>query len=276
MAARALRAACTQAQLSPGDLQAVIVASVVPEQPMPTTGVLVLRELGLGGQAIETFDVNASCLGFLSALQTAALGIAAGHWDLVGVVASEIASKGLNHADIESSALFGDGAGAAVIGRPGAGSASGMLALQFRTWAQGAGLCTIPAGGTRWNPRTPPPDQADYLFRMDGHGLLKLAARKLPGFLAGVLAEAGVGLDDLDVVIPHQASEAGLRYLSDRLGVPAVKVASILATRGNQASASIPNALDEAVATGMLRRGGIALLIGTAAGLSAGAAVLRY
>jgi 3-oxoacyl-[acyl-carrier-protein] synthase III len=123
---------------------------------------------------------------------------------------------------------------------------------------------------------TPPPDPADYLFRMNGPGLLKLAAGRLPGFLASVLGDAGLALDDLDVVIPHQVSEVGLRYLSDRLGVPAAKVVNILATHGNQVSASIPCALDHAVASGMLRRGGIALLIGTAAGLSAGAAVLRY
>lgn len=276
MAAKALGAACDHARLPPGELDAVIVASVVPEQPMPTTGVLVLRELDLGRQGIETFDINASCLGFLTGLKLAVLGITARHWDTVGVVASEIASKGLNHADIESSALFGDGAGAAVVAASPAGAASEVLALRFRTWAQGAALCSIPAGGTRWNPVTPPPDPADYLFRMDGAGLLQLAARKLPRFLVEVLAEAGLELDDLDVVIPHQVSEVGLRYLRERLGVPTAKVTDVLATRGNQVSASLPTALDAAVSSGMLRRGDIALLLGTAAGLSAGAAVIRY
>lgn len=276
MAASALRAACDQARLPAAELDAVIVASVVPEQPMPTTGVLVLCELDLGRRGIETFDVNASCLGFLTGLKIAALAITARHWDAVGVVASEVASKGLNHADIESSALFGDGAGAAVLTRRPADADSEVLALRFRTWAQGATLCGIPAGGTRWNPVTPPPDPADYLFRMDGPGLLKLAARKLPRFLAEVLAEAGLGLDDLDVVVPHQVSDVGLRYLRERLGVPAAKVIDILSTRGNQVSASLPSALDAAARSGRLRRGDIALLIGTAAGLSAGAAVIRY
>ena len=193
MAARALEAACDQAQVAPGELDAVIVASVLPEQPMPTTGVLVLRQLDLGRRGIETFDVNASCLGFLTGLKLAVLGIAAGQWQAVGVVASEIASIGLNHAHVESSALFGDGAGAAVLASSPEGPGSEVLALTFRTWAQGAALCAIPAGGTKWNPVTPPPDPADYLFRMDGPGLLQLAARKLPGFLAQVLAKAGLG-----------------------------------------------------------------------------------
>ena len=89
---------------------------------------------------------------------------------------------------------------------------------------------------------------------MDGPGLLKLAARKLPVFLARVLAEAALGLDDIDVVIPHQVSEVGLRYLSERLKVPASKMIDILATCGNQVSASLPSALDAAVSSGMLRR----------------------
>jgi 3-oxoacyl-[acyl-carrier-protein] synthase III len=276
MAARALDAACQQAGLPPGALDAVIVASVVPEQPMPTTGVLVLRELGLGRQGIETFDVNASCLGFLTSLKLAVLGIAARQWRAVGVVASEIASIGLNHADVESSALFGDGAGAAVLTSSPAGADSEVLALRFRTWAQGAALCGISAGGTRWNPIRPPADHSEYLFRMDGPGLLQLAARKLPRFLAEVLAEAGLRIEDLDVVIPHQVSEVGLRYLRERLGVPAAKVTDVLATRGNQVAASLPTALDAAVSSGMLHRGDRALLLGTAAGLSAGAAVIRY
>jgi 3-oxoacyl-[acyl-carrier-protein] synthase-3 len=276
MAAKALGAACDQARIPPGELDAVIVASVLPEQPMPTNAVLVLRQLDLGRRGIEAFDVNASCLGFLTGLKLAVLGIAAMQWQAVGVVASEIASIGLNHADVESSALFGDGAGAAVLTSSPAGAGSEVLALTFRTWAQGAELCGIPAGGTRWNVVTPPPDPADYLFRMDGPGLLHLAARKLPGFLAQVLSEAGLGLDDIDVVIPHQVSEAGLRYLRERLKVPPSKVTDILATCGNQVSASLPSALDAAVRSGLLSRGDVALLLGTAAGLSAGAAVIRY
>lgn len=276
MAAQAIDTACANAGLKPEQLDALIVASVVPEQPMPTTGVLVLRHLDLGRRGIETFDVNASCLGFLTSLKLAVFGIAAGQWETVGVVATEIASIGLNHADIESSALFGDGAAAAILVPAPADAASEVLAIQFRTWAEGAGLGGIAAGGTRWNPVTPPPDPAGYTFRMDGPGLLKLAARKLPGFLAQVLAQAQMGLDDLDVVIPHQVSEVGLRYLRERLGVPDAKITDILAVRGNQVSASLPNALDAAVCSGALRRGDIALLIGTAAGMSAGAVIIRY
>lgn len=275
MAAGALRSALAAAGREAGELDAVIVASVVPEQPMPTTSVLVLAELGVAG-GVEAFDVNASCLGFLTAFEIAALGIAAGRWDQAGVVASEVASKGLDHSDLESSALFGDGAGAAILGRAEPGSRSALLAVRFETHPRGARLCEIAAGGTRWNVTTPPPDPAAYLFRMDGLGIMKLAAETLPRFLAATLAQAGLGLDEIDVVVPHQASHLGLRYLRERLGVPAEKIVDLLATHGNQVSASLPTALHAAVAGGRLERGGHALLIGTAAGLTLGAVVLRY
>lgn len=275
MATAALRAAVSAAGLLPGDLDAVIVATVLPEQPMPTTAVLVLRELGLVGGRAEAFDLNASCLGFLSALQVATLGVAAGRWDRVGVVATEIASKGLDHTIVESSALFGDGAGAVVVGRS-AGDGSAVRALRFATWPEGADLCRLDAGGTRWNPVTPPPDPAAYLFAMDGRGVLQHAAAHVPGFLAEFLADSGVTAEDVDLVVPHQASGVGLRFLREKLGFPAARVVDILADHGNQVSASLPTALHEAVVSGRLARGDTALLLGTGAGLTVGAVLLTY
>ncbi len=276
MAARALREALDRAALTVADLDAVIVASVVPEQPMPTTAVLVLDHLGARGGPVEAFDVNASCLGFLTGLELASLGLVAGRWTRVGVVASEIASKGLNHADLESSALFGDGAGAAVVALATPESASALLAIRFETHPDGARLCEMAAGGTRWNVVTPPPDPTAYLFRMDGRGLMRLASHTVPAYFRALLAEANVSLDDLDVVVPHQASHLALKFLRERLGVPAEKIVDLLATHGNQVSASLPSALHEAVTSGRLTRGGHGLLMGTAAGLTLGAIVLRY
>lgn len=276
MAARALTAAVEAAGLAATDLDVVITASVVPEQPMPTTAVLVLGHLGLDRGRSQAFDVNASCLGFLTALEIATCGVAAGRWDRVGIVATEIASKGLDHSRVESSALFGDGAGAAVITRADPADASAVLALRFAAWPEGADFCRIEAGGTRWNVTTPPPDPSAYLFRMDGRGVLQHAAARLPAFIDAVLDDAGLAREDVDVVVPHQASGVGLRLLRERLGFPAHRVVDVLAERGNQVSASIPNALHTAVADGRLRRGDTALLLGTGAGLSIGAAVVRF
>ncbi|MES1243679.1 MAG: 3-oxoacyl-[acyl-carrier-protein] synthase III C-terminal domain-containing protein [Acidobacteriota bacterium] len=275
MAAGALDQALAASGLAASDLDLLIATSAVPEQPMPTNAVLVQRALGLGDAGIPGFDVNASCLGFLFALETAMMGIAAGRYRRVGIVASEVASKGLDASDLETSSLFGDGAAAAVLG-PSDGSSGSIEALRCATYSRGAYLCQMAAGGSRYNVVTPPPRQEDYLFRMDGLAVFRLAAEKLPRFISEVLAEAGCAPEDIDVVIPHQASSLGLRYLRERLGFPADRVVDILAARGNQVSASMPAALHEAVSGVRLRRGQRALLLGTAAGLTLGAAVVRF
>lgn len=274
MTCSALSQALRTGGLGVDDLDALIVAGVAPEQPMPTTAILAAARLGAADGALEAFDLNASCLGFLTALQQAAFGIASGRWQRVAIAAADIASKGLNHDDLESSALFGDGAAAVVL--EASGDDARLLSVRLRSYPSAAGLCRIPAGGTRWNTMTPPPDPGAYLFAMDGLGMMKLVAREMPGFLAGALAEAGVGLDDIDVVVPHQASGLGLRFLRERLGVRAETVVDILGDRGNQVSASMPTALAQAVESGRLRRGDLCLLIGTGAGLVFGAAVLRF
>lgn len=289
MATAAVREALDRAGLEPGDLDALLVSAVAPEQPMPTTAVLTLAALDAPAGRCEGFDLNASCVGFLTGLRTAATGIATGQWGHVAVVASEIASKGLDHRQVEASALFGDGAGAVVLGPTGppadgptrsldddAGSGSAVLASRIALWPEAARACRIDAGGTRFNVMTPPEDASAYLFTMDGTVLLRHVARHLPAFLDDVLGQAGVTLADIDVVVPHQASGVGMRYLRERVTPHPDRVVDVLAERGNQISASLPVALDHAVTTGRLRRGHLALLLGTGAGLSLAAAVLRY
>jgi 3-oxoacyl-[acyl-carrier-protein] synthase-3 len=276
MAAQALDQALSASGLAATDLDLLIATSAVPEQPMPTNAVLVQRALGLGDAGIPGFDVNASCLGFLFALETAMMGIAAGRYRRVGIVASEVASKGLDSSDLETSSLFGDGAAAIVLAATDGESSGSIDALRCATYSRGAFLCQMAAGGSRYNVVTPPPRPQDYLFRMDGRAVFRLAAEKLPRFVSEVLAEAGCTPGEIDVVIPHQASSLGMRYLRERLGFPASKVVDILAGRGNQVSASMPSALHEAVSGGRLQRGQRALLLGTAAGLTLGAAVIRF
>ena len=274
MAASAVSAALAVAGLEAGDLDAVIVSAVAPEQPMPTTAVLTLVALGVDGGRCDAFDVNASCVGFLTGLRIAQDGLDAGRWDRVAVVASEIASKGLDHTHTEASALFGDGAGAVVLGRTAPGEGSAVLASRSAVWPAAAQACRIEGGGTRWNPMTPPEHPSAYLFQMDGAALLRQVARHLPGFLRDVSERAGIDVGDVDVVVPHQASGVGLRYLRSVARPDAV--VDILAEHGNQVSASIPTALDHAVRTGRLTRGSTALLLGTGAGLTLAATVVRY
>jgi len=275
MAAEALRQALTTAGLVATDLDMLLATSVLPEQPMPTNAVLVHRMLDLSPRA-TCFDVNGSCLGFLHALEMASAGLAAGRYTYAAIVASEVASKGLNWGSAETSSLFGDGAAAVVLGLASPPDEAAVLGISFETHSQGADLCQIAAGGTRYNAVTPPPSPEDYLFRMDGPGVFRLAAGVFPAFLDRLLRTAGCSREAIDCIIPHQASYLGLRFLTQRLGLDPERVVQILPTHGNQVSASLPSTLHAAVSTGRLQRGQLGLLLGTGAGISLGAALLRY
>lgn len=275
MAAQALQQALTTAGLAASELDVLLATSVLPEQPMPTNAVLVHRAVGLRAQA-TCFDINGSCLGFLHALETASAGLATGRYAYAAIVASEVASKGLNWDNSETSALFGDGAAAVVLGPALPPDESKILGISFETHSHGAELCQIAAGGTRYNVVTPPPSPEDYLFRMDGPGVFRLASGVFPAFLDRLLHATGYPREAIDCLIPHQASYLGLRFLTQRLGLDPERVVQILPTHGNQVSVSLPSTLHAAISSGRLRRGQLGLLLGTGAGISLGAALLRY
>lgn len=269
----AARAALDAAGLDAADLDLVLGACGSRAQPLPGPAVLVHRGLGLGASGVPAFDVDSTCLSFVSALDVAALWIAAGRARRVLVVSAEVASAAVDWRHPESAALFGDGAAAAVLG-PSDGEAA-ILAARHETFSHAADWCRVRGGGTALPPGAPGATDADFLFEMDGPRLFRLAAHALPAFAERLAAEAGLALADLDLVVPHQASASTLRLLGRRLGV-ADRLVSIVETHGNCVAASIPLALDHAVRTGRLRRGDTAMLIGTSAGVSLGGLVLRY
>ncbi len=268
LGAAALRQALTAAGREPADLDAILFASVLAEQPMPTTSILIHRQIGGRAGGVTCFDLNASCNGFLKLFEIAASGIHAGLWRHVGLVAAEIGSKGLNWDDLDTCTLFGDGAAAAVLGP---GETAGILASRSVTLSEGLDLCRIPAGGSRYNVRTPPPHETDYFFAMNGRGLLRLIQEHFPPFLDELLAEHPVSL-----VVPHQASVIGLGFLAKQLRPRQIPHVDILAGVGNQVTASLPSALHHAFSEGHCRSGAITLLVGTAAGVSLSGLVLRH
>ncbi|EPH06973.1 3-oxoacyl-[acyl-carrier-protein] synthase III [Propionibacterium sp. oral taxon 192 str. F0372] len=272
LGAAALIQALGTAGLTIGDLDAVICASAMPEQPMPSTAVLLTQRMGV--ERVIAFDVNASCLSSLAAMESAAAQIHLGRWRHVAIVSTEIASIGLCHDEVETGALFGDGAAAIILG-PSEGE-SEITHIRIDTFPQGAHLCEIRAGGTRWNLINPPASERDYFFRMDSIGALKASVRAVPDFLDDFLETAGCTREDLDIVVPHQASAAGLAIARTKLGLDPGKIVDILADHGNQVAASLPTTLHHAISTGRLIRGQLALLLGTGAGLAVGAALVRF
>ncbi|HEX8298593.1 MAG TPA: 3-oxoacyl-[acyl-carrier-protein] synthase III C-terminal domain-containing protein [Rubricoccaceae bacterium] len=273
MAAKASRDALAAAGLEARDVDLVISASGTPEQPLPDGGVLLHRALGL--TAVPAFAVHATCLGFLAALHLAAPLVAAGAYRRVLIACGEVSSGALNPAEPESAVLFGDGAAAAILTPTPAGEASAVEAVRFETFSEGADLTAVRGGGSRLHPNRPDRRDADFLFAMDGRGVLRLTMQHLVPFLDALRPGLARGLVGIDRVVPHQASRAGFR-LMEGLGWPTERVEHTLAWTGNCVAASIPIALHTAVAAGRIGRGDRVLLTGTGAGLTLGGIVLTF
>ncbi|AHE56306.1 3-oxoacyl-[acyl-carrier-protein] synthase III C-terminal domain-containing protein [Sphingomonas sanxanigenens] len=274
MAASACEAALAEAGWPASSIDLLIGACGVMEQPIPGTSVLIQERLGLGRSGIPAFDVNQTCLSFLTALDIAALGIAQGRWRRVLIASSDIASAGLDLGVPASAAIFGDGAAAVCVEADG-GSA-GLLASRFATWGEGHDLAVLAAGGTRVRVA----EGYDALiagsrFRMDAFGIFRAAARGLPKLVDATLAEAGLTRQTVDLIVCHQASAPGVEHVRRLMGGAPARVVDIFADHGNQIAASLPSGLVAARRAGLLRPGMSVLLLGTAAGISAAAMALR-
>lgn len=276
MAAIAGQRALAAAGMAPGDLDLIIAASSAPQQAIPCTAALVQRELGAPDGGSACFDVNATCLSFLAGLQSAAHLVTAGSYRAALVVSSEIVGRSLNPREPESAVLFGDAAAAAVLTRTPEGEPSAVVWEQFVTFSSGADLTTIRGGGTLHHPNDPDTTPELNLFQMEGRAIYKQAAQRAGPFLDRFLARAGWTREQIDLVVPHQASGHAVAIFEARFGFRPEQVASNLALRGNCVAASIPLAFAEAVAAGRISRGQRVLLVGTGAGLTLGAIGLIY
>jgi len=270
LGAAALADALANASLRPASIDLLIAACGVPEQALPSTACFVAEHAGLP-RGTPAFDVNASCLSFLTALRVAAGLLATGGYRRIAVVSSDLASRGVDWDDPEASLIFGDGAAAVILENGHA--EQGIRGFKLETYPEGRGHCEIRGGGTRRNPRTGA-EPRDYLFRMDGKAVFKLAAKIIPSFLSDVMAQIDGGIGSVDLVVPHQASHLGMAHAAKILDLPVSRIVNIYETHGNQVAASIPTALHEAVVSGRAKPGSRLLLMGTAAGLTVGGMVL--
>jgi 3-oxoacyl-[acyl-carrier-protein] synthase-3 len=281
MGAMAAEAALRDAGLDFADIDCLICTSGAPEQVIPCTAALIQKALGQADSGVPCFDVNSTCLSFLTGLDTLSYLVAAGRYRRVLIVAPEIASVALNWQDRESATIFGDAAAAVIIGQAGPDEASCILASRQETYSSGAHLTQARGGGTKHHPRQYPGTLEAYtdeycLFEMDGKAVFKLSAQVLPGFVERTLGPVGLTLDDIDLVVPHQASMTALGLVQRRLGLSDERWMVIAPEFGNTIAASIPLALHEAIQRGRARRGDKLLLLGTSAGFSVGALALVY
>lgn len=277
MGGKAAYAALNDAGLAFADIDCLVSTSGTMEQPIPCTAALIQRAMGQEQSGVPSFDINSTCLSFIAGLDVMSYLVAVGRYRRVLLVATEIASAGLDWSDKESAALFGDGAAAVVIEQADDRERSQIVYASIRTFSDGAHLSEIRGGGSKLPARQyASAADKDFLFDMRGQAMFKLASKLLPTFVGEMLDAAGIGMSDIRLVVPHQGSAMAMRLLQRKLGIAERQLMYISRDHGNTIAASIPMGLHEAIVQGRIGRGDRVLLLGTSAGFSIGGIVLEY
>lgn len=267
MGATALQRALESARWPADSLDLILCASGTAQQPIPCNAVLISEAMGAQCAGIPAFDVNATCLSYLAALDLVSTMIDAGRYRRVAIVCSEIASRGLDWSDAPSAALFGDGAVATLL--EATTSDIGIVASRMETYAEGAHCCEIRGGGSGLPAMQYSHTRArDYTFQMDGERLHKLASRHMPGFVDRLFQPLGVCPSQMDVIVPHQAGKLPLLLLARRLGIREDQLIMTLCEHGNTIAAGIPMAMHIARSQCRVREGQRIALLGTGAGIA--------
>ena len=270
LAARAGAIALERSGVEPSDVDLLIVATSTPDMVFPSTACLAQAKIGL---TCPAFDLNAACTGFIYAIEMATAMIESGRARTIMVIGADVLSSIVDYTDRSTCILFGDGAGAVVLQ---ASEEPGVLSVHLGADGTGADLLYVPAGGSA-APVTPENLAAgDTYLKMNGNEVFKFAVRAIPGVTKQALADSGLTTDDVDWLVPHQANQRITDTVAQRLGIPHERVVCRIEDTGNTSAASIPIALDSLYRDGHLRAGDILALVGFGAGLTYGAAIVRW
>ncbi|MBS1971211.1 MAG: ketoacyl-ACP synthase III [Bdellovibrionales bacterium] len=275
LAYRAALMALDRAGLEANDLDAIIVATVTPDQPLPSTACFLQNRLGC--RQIMAFDLTAACSGFLYAMNIAHDFIRAGSAKHVLIVGAETLTRLVNYEDRGSCILFGDGAGAAVISQTQHQDAgSQILSSKMLSSGDFTSMLQVPAGASRHPVSVSNIENKRHLIEMQGREVFKTAVQFLRDTCAEALEKAQLTVDEIDYFFIHQANLRIIEAVAKQLKIPAEKIPTNIADVGNTSSASIPILLTEKIEDGTLKRGHTVLLAAFGAGLTSGATVLRY
>ncbi|MBK7393081.1 MAG: ketoacyl-ACP synthase III [Chloracidobacterium sp.] len=269
---RAALQALERANLKPEDIDIIICATTTPDQIMPSTGALIQAQIGAVNAA--GMDVFAACSGFLYGLTMVESMIKTGQIKYALVIGAEVLTKYVDYTDRGTCVIFGDGAGAAVLGPVPEGK--GILATKIRSDGRYEEQLYAPGGGTKLGTTHKTIDDREHFFKMKGNELFKVAVRSMADISAEMVEKAGYTVDDIDLVIPHQANQRITDAVTSRLGVPEEKVYSNIANMGNTSSASIPIAMDECIQSGRIHEGSLVLLTAFGGGVTWGGTVIRF
>ena len=273
LAARAARAALDKAGLPPTALDLIILSTSSPEHLFPATACIV--QDAIGAVNAGAFDLSAACSGFVYGLAMAHGMIVSGQAETVMVIGAETLSRLVDWSDRNTCVLFGDGAGAVILqasDQPG-----GLLASVLGADGSGAYLLSLPAGGSRLPASIETVRNGDHYIKMDGKAVFRFATRVMAEATRQVVEKAGLTLDDVELIVPHQAN---IRIIESsvvrQLKFPREKVFVNLDRYGNTSTASIPMALVEAVEAGRVQPGDHIVLVGFGAGLTWAAALIQW
>lgn len=272
LAEGAARKALAASGISAGELDLIICATVTPDMLFPATACIVQEKIG--ARAAAAFDMEAGCTGFVYALAVGSQFVASGTYRYVLVIGAETISTITDWEDRNTCVLFGDGAGAAVIGP--VSRDYGILGLDLGAKGAGADLLTLPGGGSLH-----PADESTiknrlHFIQMDGSEVFKFAVRIIGDSVVRALDTAGLSQEEIDFLVPHQANLRIVEAALKRLKLPLGKAEVNIHKYGNTSSASVPIALHEAVEEKRIKDGDIVVLVAFGAGLTWGSVVLRW
>lgn len=270
LATRAGEAAMVDAGVKASDIDLLIVGTSSPDMIFPSTACLTQANLGL---TCPAYDVMAACTSFVFALHNATAAIESGRARTVLVIGADALTRHVDFSDRGTCVLFGDGAGAFVLQ---AADEAGVLGIDIGADGSGRDVLKIAAGGSAMPTTAETVEAGAHYVQMAGNEVFKFAVRVIPKTTEAALAASGLTVDDLTWLVPHQANQRILDTVADRLGLPHERVVSNIALTGNTSAASIPLAVDDLYTSGNLRPGDVLALVGFGAGLTWGAAVVRW
>jgi len=268
----AAKQAIERAGIDVTKIELIVCATTTPDQIMPSTGALIQAQIGAVNAA--GMDVFAACSGFIYGLTMVESMIRTEQIKYALVIGAEVLTKYVDYTDRGTCVIFGDGAGAAVLGPVPQGK--GILATKIKSDGRYEEQLYCPGGGTKLGTTHETIDNRMHFFKMKGNELFKVAVRSMADISAEMVEKAGYTVDDIDVVIPHQANQRITDAVASRLGVPEEKVYSNIAEHGNTSSASIPIAIDECIESGKIKEGSLVLLTAFGGGVTWGGTVLRF
>lgn len=273
LAFEAAQKALQDAELEAEDLDLIIVATFTPDRPLPNTGCYLQQKLGASNAG--AFSLEAACSGFIYGLEVGANLIRAGGYKNILVVGAEKLSSAVDWTDRETCVLFGDGAGAAILSRTAAADDC-LLSTMLGSDGNYAPLLSVPAGGSETPLSQDLLDQRVNYIKMSGREVFKLAVNAMSDAAAAVLANAGVAVEDVRWLVPHQANTRIISAVGKKLGFHPDNVFINLDKYGNTSAATIPIALDEIAKGGMVQHNDYVLLVAFGGGLTWGAALIRW